>query len=292
MATEGISQDYSDLDNWSLEHSIEAIIDANRRAVDAVQAAKLELTRAAEGIKDRLAKGGRLIYIGAGTSGRLALQDAAELPPTFGFENTLNLLAGGSGASKIAQEDAEDDETEAISELAIANVNALDAVIGIAASGFTPYTIAGVREARKRGAFTVAIANNANSPLLEAAEVEVLLLTGPEVLAGSTRLAAGTAQKIALNALSTSVLVSLGGAYKNLMVGMRPKNKKLRERAVTIVCHATGISREEARKTLEESDWHMREAIVMVKASVGLTEAQLRLREAQNRVRDAIGGGS
>ncbi len=290
MATEGISQDYSGLDTWSLDQSIEAIIDSNRRAIEAVEGARLELSKAAEGIKARLARGGRLIYIGAGTSGRLAMQDAAELPPTFGFEKTVNLLAGGTSASKIAREDAEDDEEEAIFAIREAKVNDLDAVIGIAASGFTPYTIAGIREAKKRGAFTVAIANNDEAPLLKEAEVAVLLVTGPEVLAGSTRLAAGTAQKIALNALSTSVLVSLGGAYKNLMVGMRPKNKKLRERAVGIVSHGAGVSDADARASLEKSNWRMREAIVMLKASVDLNEAEKRLERHQNRVRDAIGG--
>jgi N-acetylmuramic acid 6-phosphate etherase len=218
------------------------------------------------------------------------MQDAAELPPTFGFEKTVNLLAGGNHASKVAREDAEDDKEEATVAIREAGVNELDAVIGIAASGFTPYTIAGIREAKKRGAFTVAIANNAEAPLLKVADVAVLLVTGPEVLAGSTRLAAGTAQKIALNALSTSVLASLGGAYKNLMVGMRPKNKKLRERAVSIVSHGAGVSDAEARASLEKTDWRMREAIVILKASVSLSEAEERLERHQNRVRDALGG--
>ncbi|MCA9837476.1 MAG: N-acetylmuramic acid 6-phosphate etherase [Trueperaceae bacterium] len=288
MATEGISLDYEALDSWTLEESIGAIIDSNRRAVDAVARVAPELAKAAEGIRDRLAKGGRLIYLGAGTSGRLAMQDAAELPPTFGFERTVNLLAGGSDASRQAKEDAEDDEEEAITGIREAGVTEQDAVIGIAASGNTPYTIAGIREARNRGAFTVALANNADAPLLKVADVGVVLATGPEVLAGSTRLAAGTAQKIALNALSTSVLASLGGAYKNLMVGMRPKNKKLRERAVSIVSHGAEVEPEEARAALEASHWQMREAIVMLKASVDLAEAQDRLARHQNRVREAL----
>src|SRR5690606_26057187 len=166
------------------------------------------------------------------------VMDAAELAPTFGFDRTEVLLAGGGQARDRAQEGAEDDADAAAADIDGAAVGADDALIGVAASGRTPYTVAAVRRAKERGAFTVGLANNPATPLLEVGDVGVLLDTGPEVLAGSTRLAAGTAQKAALNALSTAVLVRLGGAYDNLMVGMRPLNAKLKRRAVDIVARS------------------------------------------------------
>jgi N-acetylmuramic acid 6-phosphate etherase len=287
-STETITSDYKDLDNWSLEKTLETIIKSNEGAVQAVQQALPQLTQAAEGIKAQLLKGGRMIYLGAGTSGRLAVQDATELGPTFDFTRVIALLAGGLSANETATEEAEDNEEAARKELEHIGVSAKDAVIGVAASGHTRYTIAGIELAKAKGAFTVAIANNPDTPLLHAADVGVLLETGPEVLAGSTRLAAGTAQKIALNALSTSVLVQLGGAYQNMMVGMRPKNKKLRERAAVIVAQACQVSLETARESLEKAQWRIREAIVMVKRGCSLAEAESLLAKHNNRVRDAL----
>ena len=272
MTTETINEAYKDLDAWPFEKTLEALVESNRRAVEAVASALPALTLAAQGIALRLESSGRLIYIGAGTSGRLAVQDAAELPPTFSFEHHLVLMAGGNKAEGSAVEGAEDDAAEARAAVIAANIDARDAVIGLAASGRTPYTVAGIEKARECGAFTVGIANNAGTKLLEVAEVGIFLDTGPEVLAGSTRLAAGTSQKIVLNALSTSVLIRLGGAYKNLMVGMQPKNIKLRKRAVAIVSSGAGVSLEEAQRALETADWQMREAIVMLKANVEFGE--------------------
>jgi len=288
--TEKIDERYRDLDTWSTEQTLVALLESNARAVSAVQEILDDLTRAAEGIVERLDAGGRLVYAGAGTSGRLALQDAAELPPTFGFERTLVLLAGGDKASEKAAEGAEDDAAAAQRAVQDAAVGSGDAVIGIAASGKTPYTVAAVRAARAAGAFTVGVANNANTPLLEEAEVALFLDTGPEVLAGSTRLAAGTAQKVVLNALSTAVLIRLGGAYQNLMVGMTPVNEKLRGRAVSIVSRATGVSEERARTALSESKGQIREAIVMMSADVSLAEARDRLERSRGRVREALEG--
>ena len=287
MKTEAISDAYKDLDSWSFEKTLDTIIDSNRRAVEAVAKTLPQLTQAAEGIASRLESGGRLVYVGAGTSGRLAVQDAAELPPTFGFERHLVLMAGGNKAEGSAVEGAEDDADEA-REAVAEDIDERDAVVGLAASGRTPYTVAGIQEARKRGAFTVGVANNAGASLLSVAEIGIFLDTGPEVLAGSTRLAAGTSQKIVLNALSTSVLVRLGGAYQNLMVGMQPKNIKLRERAAAIVSSGAGVSTEDARAALEASNWQMREAIVMLKAGVSFAEARERLEASGNRVRDAL----
>jgi len=287
LNTETSLEAFHDLDTWPLARTLGAIVDSNAAAVEAVRRALPELARAAAGLERCLGAGGRLIYLGAGTSGRLAVQDAAELPPTFGFERAVALLAGGDGADARAVEGAEDDEDEARERLNALLLTPDDAVVGVAASGGTPFTVAGVAFARAQGAFTVGIANNARTPLLSAGEVGVLLGTPPEVLAGSTRLAAGTAQKVALNALSTAVLVRLGGAYGNLMVGMRPQNSKLRGRAARIVVQATGCTPAEAEAALAAGGG-VREAVVMLLTGTSAQEARERLAAHHNRVREAL----
>lgn len=288
MTTESFDPAYQDLDTWPLDRIVDAVLASGRRAAQAASAAGPELARAAAGIEDRLARGGRLVYVGAGTSGRIAVQDAAELPPTFGFERTWVLMAGGGPAGERALENAEDDARAALRDATSRGLGPDDAVVGVAASGRTPYTLAVIEFARQRGAFTVGIANNPDTPLLRAAEVGVLLDTGPEVLAGSTRLAAGTAQKIALNALSTAVLVRAGGAYGNLMVGMRPINTKLRRRAIEVVTEAVGVTAEAAAEALTRAEGGIREAIVMLTADVDLDTARARLARHGQRVRDAL----
>jgi len=286
-STERIDPAFDNLDRWTLGERLEALIAGQRRAIEAVARALPALERAATGIAARLAAGGRLVYAGAGTSGRLGYLDAAELPPTFGFARTLVLLAGGSEAMARAREGAEDDAEEAQRQVHEADIGPNDAVIGLAASGRTPFTVAAVTAARARGAFTVAIASVAESPLLAAGEVPVWLDSGPEVLAGSTRLAAGTAQKATLNALSTAVLVELGGAYRNLMVGMQATNEKLRQRAINMVCVASGASATAAAGALAEAG-DIRGAIVMLRAGVGAEIAHAALARAHNRVRAAL----
>src|SRR5690606_24165546 len=201
LDTERADEAFRGLDAWSASDIISAITDSNQRAIDAVARALPELERAAAGIERCLAAGGRLVYAGAGTSGRLGVMDAAELAPTFGFDDVAMVLAGGGEAQTKAQEGAEDDLRDAVTQIDELGLGSADALIGVAASGRTPFTVTAVRHARQRGAFTVGIANNPGTLLLEAGDVGVLLDTGPEVLAGSTRLAAGTAQKAALNAL-------------------------------------------------------------------------------------------
>ncbi len=286
--TEAAVADYSGLDSWPALNILAAITDSNRRAVDAVAMALPDLEKAAAGVEERLRRGGRLVYVGAGTSGRLGLQDAAELAPTFGFDQAITLLAGGISAQTTAQEGAEDDAEGAAHDMEELGIGELDAVIGVAASGATPYTIAAVVYAREQGAFTVGIANNPGAPLLSVGHVGVLLDTGPEVLAGSTRLAAGTAQKVALNALSTTVLVRLGGAYENLMVGMRPVNAKLRIRAVNIVSQAAGVSEATASRALEASGGDIRSAIVSCTAGVSAERAREVLKQHGGNVREAL----
>ncbi len=287
-ATEAAAADYSGLDAWPAADILRAITESNHRAVEAVERALPELERAVAGVEERLRRGGRLIYAGAGTSGRLGLQDAAELAPTFGFDHATTLLAGGSSAQSRAQEGAEDDVLAAAEDVAAIGIGELDALVGVAASGATPYTIAAVQRARALGAFTVGIANNPGTPLLTAGEVGVLLETGPEVLAGSTRLAAGTAQKVALNALSTTVLVRLGGAYENLMVGMRPVNAKLRVRAVKIVAQGAQVDEAAASTALEACGGNIRCAIVAAKAGVSAERARAALTDHADNVRLAL----
>jgi N-acetylmuramic acid 6-phosphate etherase len=287
VSTEAIDPRYAGLDTWDTGRILAAVTAANARAIAAVERALPALTRAAEGVEARLAAGGRLVYVGAGTSGRLGVLDAAELAPTFGYDDAVVLMAGGGEAQSRAKEGAEDDVEAAVDDLERAGVGRDDAVVGLAASGRTPYTVAAVRRAGALGAFTVGIANNPGTPLLEAAQVGVLLDTGPEVLAGSTRLAAGTAQKAALNALSTAVMVRLGGSYDNLMVGMRPLNAKLVERAAGIVARATGRNVEEARELLRRADRDIRVAIVMGLAGVDAAAARAALEARGGRVRAA-----
>ncbi len=288
FATESVDDTYAGLDSWPARDIVAAVTAANTRAIAAVAAAEPELAAAAEGIEERLARGGRLIYVGAGTSGRIGVQDAAELPPTFGYDDAVVLLAGGSLAQTTAKEGAEDDVEAALLDIAAAGVTADDAVVGLAASGGTPYTIAALRRARAIGAFTVGIANNPGSELLSTGEVGILLDTGPEVLAGSTRLAAGTAQKAAINAVSTAVLVRLGGAYDNLMIGMRPVNEKLRHRAAAIVAQATGLGLAGAARVLADASHDMRVAIVMAKSGLPAEVSRELLARSGGHVRRAL----
>ena len=291
MTTETVNDRYKGLDAWSAGDIMRAITEGNARAVQAVEDALQQLEAAAAGIEPRLRAGGRLFYAGAGTSGRLGVMDAAELAPTFGFDRTEVLLAGGGEAQDRAQEGAEDDVAAATAAVERAGIGPADALIGVAASGRTPYTVAAVKRAKELGAFTVGIANNHGAPLLSVGDVGVLLDTGPEVLAGSTRLAAGTAQKAALNALSTAVLVRLGGAYDNLMVGMRPLNAKLKKRAVEIVAQATGLERAEAATVLDDAGGDIRTAIVMAGTGADARAATRLLEANGHSVRAAIAAG-
>jgi N-acetylmuramic acid 6-phosphate etherase len=284
--TEGLADDAHDFDLWPLEARARALLRSQAAAVAALDDALPDLARALEGIAGRLARGGRLVYVGAGTSGRLALNDAVELEPTYGFDRALVLLAGD--ASRRASEEAEDDVDEALRELDAAGIGEEDAVVGVAASGRTPYTLAAVREARRRGAFTVGIANNVGATLLAEAEVGVLLASGPEVIAGSTRMAAGTAQKAVLNTISTALMPEVGGIYRNLMVGMTPVNRKLHRRAVGIVVAACGCAEDEAEAALAAAGGDIRGAIVQLETGCAPEACRAALDEHGGRVREAV----
>ena len=257
---------------------------ADRGVSDAV-------ARAATVVAQLLRAGGRLIYAGAGTSGRLAMLDAAEIPPTYGFpaERIAVCLAGGPGAFLKSKEGAEDDRAAGKASVAELGVGPNDVLIGVAASGRTPYTVGAVEEARDRGAATVAITSNPGSELGAAAAVAIEVDTGPEVIAGSTRMKAGTAQKLILNTVSTTAMILSGRVYSNLMAGMKSANAKLRRRAAGIVERATGRGGEEAQKALEESGWDLILAILMLKRGVSAPEARGLLEAAGGDLRTALG---
>ena len=258
---------------------IRRIHEADRTAVDAVGAALPDLERAAETIAGRLAMGGRWFNVGAGTSGRLGVLDAAELPPTFGIDPRLvvGLLAGGREAMFRAIEGAEDDAGAGARDLSDAGMTGRDAVVGIAASGRTPFTVGALRHARKEGALTVAVVCTPTTPLLDLADVPILLDTGPEVLWGSTRMKAGTAQKLALNILSTAVMARHGLVIDGEMVAMRPTNLKLRARAIRIVERLLEVPPERAEMLLSTSAWHLPSALVSGKWGISPDEAIVHL---------------
>ncbi len=233
----------------------------------ALQQAESSLAVAAEQAAEAIAAGGRVIYVGAGTSGRVAAADAAEMPPTFGIESDrfIAIIAGGSAAGQQAIEDAEDNIHASISALNNLDLSRQDVVIGIAASGNTPFVVSAVRHSRQKGVWTCGIANNHGSALLEAADHAILLDTGPEVLTGSTRLKAGTSQKLALNRISTAAMVLNGKVVENLMVDVKAKNQKLKERCARIVCELVPITRDDAWSHLEAHDWSIRRVLQHVR---------------------------
>lgn len=249
------------------------------------------IAAAVDAITARMQRGGRLIYIGAGTSGRLGVLDASECPPTFGTppDLVIGLIAGGVAALTEAVEDAEDDLEDGAREIAELDINENDCVLGITASGRTPYAIGGLQEAKKLGALTISIACNRPSPLGELADINIALVVGPEVLTGSTRLKAGTAQKMVLNMISTAVMIRLGKTYSNLMVDVQPTNVKLRQRARRIVAEATGLDLQRASEVLSVCNGEVKTAIVAIVADLSPEIARIRLNETGGFVRKAIG---
>jgi N-acetylmuramic acid 6-phosphate etherase len=255
----------------------------------AVRKALPQIAQAIDVIAESLGRGGRLIYVGAGTSGRIAALDATECPPTFSTDpkQVQFVIAGGEKALGRAVEANEDSRELGQRDLAKLKPSRKDVVVGIAASGRTPYTIAAIEYARKRGARTIAVSCNSGTPLSDAAEIDITADVGPEVVSGSTRMKAGTAQKMILNMLTTGAMTKLGYVYGNLMVNVGLKNTKLLERAITILSKATDVDRERARETLKESG-SLPIALIMLKAGVSRSEAKRRLKTAGGNVRRAI----
>ncbi len=265
--TELRSARYRELESWPMSEVLAALLGGQQNALHAVWGALPEIEQAVVAAVERLRhEDGRLIYAGAGTSGRLGVLDGIELIPTFGWpENrVVYLFAGGEAGLRNAEEGAEDDVDKARASIEATTVGAHDVVIGLAASGTTPYTRAALQAARQAGALTIALANNPGSPLLGDADIAVLLRSGPEVLAGSTRLAAGTSQKIALNLFSTALMIGLHKVYHGYMVDMQASNEKLVLRAERMVRELTGCDAEAARRALREADYHTKLAVLLV----------------------------
>lgn len=292
LRTEQPHPDHPGLDRYDTAALVEAFVADQALAALAVRAAAPQLAAAVDAAVPRLRAGGRIVTVGAGTSGRLGVLDSVELHPTFSWprERAPALLAGGAGAMFVAVEGAEDDAAQGAADLAALQPQANDVVLLLAASGATPYALGAAEAASAAGALTVAIVNNPGAPLADACELAVVLDTGPEVISGSTRLKAGTAQKIALNTFSSSVMVRLHKVYGNLMVDLRASNAKLVRRALRLTVRATGASEAAAQAALAACGSRVKTAIVMLRAGVEAAEAERRLEAAAGSVAQALGG--
>ena len=279
--TEKRDPKFDDFDNWPTETMLGALLAGQAAAIEAVAQVQGQIAAAVDAAADRLRDGsGRLCYAGAGTSGRLAVLDGVELAPTFGWphDRLVTFMAGGDAAFRTSVEDAEDDRAGGMAEVEAAGLDASDVLIGVAASGSTPYTRGVVEASRARRALTVTFANNPDAPLLADAEFGILLRTGAEVLAGSTRLAAGTSQKVALNAFSTALMARLHRTYKGYMVDVLPTNEKLRARSVGMVSAITDVDADAARAALEAVEFRVKPAVlVALGKSAGEAEAALQV---------------
>ena len=262
----------------------------DQKAVDAVTPLLPKIAETAEEIARRIRLGGRLLYCGAGTSGRLGVLDAVECPPTYGTPPELvqGVIAGGTNAMFRAKEGAEDDERLGEDDLAALSVTELDTVVGLSASGRTPYVVGALRYAKQQGAFTVAVACASKSPIAAIADVDLTALTGAEVVTGSTRMKAGTAQKMILNMLSTGAMIRLGKVYGNLMVDVAATNEKLRERALRIVMEVSGCGREESASALQEADGRAKPAILIAAGKCTKEKAERLLQDAKGQLAAAL----
>lgn len=290
LTTEQCNPATRHIDEMSVPAMLQTIHMENQKILNAVESALPAIAAAVEIITVRLKEGGRLFYLGAGTSGRLGVLDAVECPPTFGVAPELvqGIIAGGIPAIFNAQEGAEDSYILAEKDLKNRNFCSKDVLCGIAASGRTPYVIGGLKYANKIGAKTIAIACSPDSPIASIANIAITAVTGPEIITGSTRLKAGSAQKIILNMLSTSSMVCLGKVYGNLMVDVKSSNTKLTERARHIVMEATGKNLEEAIHALEEADGNAKLAIFLLLTGCNPTEAKERLASAKGYIKRAL----
>ncbi len=288
--TESVNPRTRNIDQVSTLEMVRLIADEDARVASAVAAEQEKIADAIDVISERFLRGGRLIYVGAGTSGRLGVLDASEIPPTFGVsrERVVGLIAGGITAVTESIEGAEDDAAAGARDIASIKVSQDDAVVGIAASGGTPYVIGGMQAAKERGAFVVALVCNRPSPMEAAADLTIAPLVGPEVITGSTRMKAGTAQKLVLNSISTGVMIRAGKTFGNLMVDVQTKNAKLRDRARRIVEMACELSAADAEALLARCDGEVKTALVSALAHVEPGEARRRLQQVNGMVRGAI----
>lgn len=290
LTTESRNQDTLQIDRLTTLEMMRLINREDQKVPLAIEKVLPEIASAVDVIAARLEKGGRLFYLGAGTSGRLGVLDAAECPPTYGTapETVQGVIAGGPPAIFNAQEGAEDSPALAQSDLREKHLSAGDVVVGIAASGRTPYVIGGLEFAGQIGAATIAVTANSGSPIAKRAAISIAAVVGPEVITGSTRMKSGTAQKLILNMLSTGAMIKLGKVYGNLMVDVKATNLKLRERACRIVMEATGTSRAEAEKALEETENEVKPAIFMLLSGLHSADAKTHLEKHRGYIREAL----
>ena len=290
LNTESPSTLHTELDLYATPDLVSALIEDQIHAVNAVRAAGADLARAVDAAVARMLEGGRLIYVGAGTSGRLGVLDSVELYPTFSWphERAIGLLAGGNGAMFTAVEGAEDDAPQGARDVQAVHVAANDVVLLLAASGSTPYVLGALQAARNARALTVGFANNPDAPVTQQADIGITLDTGHEVISGSTRLKAGSAQKMALNTFSSAVMVRLNKVYGNLMVDLKATNAKLVRRSVTLTMHAAGCDEALAHKTLQACGHHVKVAVVAIRLGTTVAIARERLAAAGDSVRRAL----
>jgi N-acetylmuramic acid 6-phosphate etherase len=290
LTTETRNQATLNIDTSSTTEIVTLITQEDQHVLRAVQEEIPRIVEAAELLTEVLKQGGRIIYMGSGTSGRLGVLDAAELLPTFGVgeDQVKALIAGGTKAMFIPVEHAEDDEEAGLEDFLGEDPSEQDALVAISASGRTPYVMAPLKKAKEMGLVTIGLTCNGDSEISEVAQVTIAPVVGPEAVTGSTRMKAGTAQKIVLNTLSTTVMIKIGKVYKNLMVDMLPTNEKLQQRAIHIVAEATGITQEQAQEVLEAADFNIKAAIVMVQADCDLETAHSLLAQAEGVVGKAL----
>ena len=290
LATEGVNSRTMNLDEMNAAEIVEAMSESHFDVMHAVDSAKGPIAQAVEAAYKAIAGGGRVFYIGAGTSGRLGVLDASECPPTFGVPRDLfvGIIAGGDIALRRSVENAEDDPDAGAAALIEAGMKAGDLVVAISASGSAPYCVGALNAAHAAGAVTAAMVCNVETPMAAAADIAIEMVTGPEVLSGSTRLKAGTATKLALNMISTGAMALMGKTYKNLMVDVRATNKKLIDRCVRIVMNATGVCRGEAEELIAAADGELKTAIVMSLAKADAADARTALNEANGYVKRAL----
>lgn len=290
LVSETRNPETMDLDNLSTLEMVTKFNQQDATVAEAVRLTLPDVAKAVDAAAASLSAGGRLIYLGAGTSGRLGVLDASECPPTFGVPHGLvvGLIAGGPGALLKAVEGAEDNAQLGVSDLQALELKPQDMVVGIAASGRTPYVIGALRYARQLGCHTAAVSCNTASPIAHEAEIAISPVVGPEALTGSTRLKSGTAQKLVLNMISTGAMVRIGKVYQNLMVDMQATNIKLVDRACRMVCQATGCSAEEAETALKQTQYEVKTAILMVLSGLAADQAKSLLIRHKGFLRAAL----
>ena len=290
LMTEQVNDRSKDIETQSIGEILRYMNDENRKITDAIEQCIPEIEEVTAGVVSAFEKGGRLIYLGAGTSGRLGVLDASECPPTFGVspDMVVGLIAGGDYALRNAIEGAEDDETIAEEQLRALNLVKEDVVVGISASGRTPYVAAGLAYANKVGCFTGAISNSPDALISKVVSVGIEAITGPEVVTGSTRMKAGTAQKIILNMITTTAMIQVGKIFKGYMVDVQPTNQKLKQRATNILAKVTNLPQEEARKVLEDNNFDLKVAIISQLHHISVKEAEKLLRDNQMNIVRAI----